>query len=88
MSKDYSKAIAEFKEKVANPQWTTIPYFPGYEQNLFRHVREVDTKNRVQPHVISKARRNEGLYVDLLNEGKTHIVRLDDLFHLTFPNER
>lgn len=85
---DYSKAVQEFKDKVANPQWTLIPDFPDYEQSLFGHIREADTKNRVQPHVISKARRNEGMFVDLMRDGKTHIVNMDSIYKVTFGKAR
>lgn len=84
----YDKAVAEFKEKVASPQWTVIPNFPAYEQNIFGHVREEATKNRMQPHVISKARRNEGLFVDLWRDGESYIVSLDALYETTFGKKR
>jgi hypothetical protein len=84
----YDQAVAEFKEKVASPQWTVIPTFPAYEQNVFGHVRVSDTKNKIQPHVISKERRDEGMFVDLWRDGASYIVSLDALYEATFGKKR
>lgn len=84
----YDKAVAEFKEKVANPQWTVIPTFPAYEQNVFGHVRVGDTKRRVQPSVLSSARRNEGMFVELFRGEESHVVSLDALYEITFGQKR